>query len=303
VTGAAAAIATFTAAVALDTVRAALARAGTGERGRLRLLQEPSDNAVVHVPGLGLVARVAAAQTHRDRLHRELTAANWMQRQGFPAAEPAADPPLPQLTVVNGRVVSWWEYLPSSTPATYHDHGRLLARLHALAVPAFLPRLDPWARVAHQIALAALALPDCDVAILRREHARFVDAWTASPWRRARAGLVHGDPYIGNSLDVEGRGAVLLDFEDMAIGPAEWDVASVFGAHLLGWMSATEWEAFCAGYGTDASGTAGFEFLVDILASRRCCWFASRASRDPDVVDAARHRIATLHLPFEARHW
>ncbi|GAA2300594.1 aminoglycoside phosphotransferase family protein [Glycomyces scopariae] len=295
-------IATFTSAAALDALAAALAAAGVAETGALRLLQPPTDNAVVHVPALGLIARIAATTAHRDRLGRELETGAWLHRNGIDAARPASDPPTPQLTVVNSRVLSWWEHLDATAPADYAGLGRLLARLHALPAPAFLPRLDPWSRIPHLMALAGQGLPEADFARLQREYARLGGALAASSWADGPAGPVHGDAHLGNTLDLGGR-AHLIDFEDMAAGPVLWDVATIFNTHQLGWLGDADWTAFTTGYGSDPTGHPDIELLGEVLALRRTVWLAARTGREPRFLDTVRGRIDTFDLPLAQRHW
>ncbi|MEV4418324.1 hypothetical protein [Catellatospora sp. NPDC049609] len=86
----------------------------------------------------------------------------------------------------------------------------------------------------------------------------------------------------------------LLDFEDSCFGPRQWDVAYVIGSWRLGWLTDDEFDQFVAAYGDDLRNDADIDLLVDISLFRRTCWYASRASREPQIVGAVRHRIATL---------
>lgn len=297
------AIASFTETAAFAALRCALAQSGIHGVHDMRLLQDPADNAVVHVPELEVVARIAASEHHYVRMGKELTFAAWIACRGIPTVEPASRPPTPQLTVVDDRVITWWTYLPSMGTATYAAHGAILARLHQVSVPPFLPRLDPWARTSDQISLAARVLPAHDIDVLLRERRRLDQQWQASLWPNAEATVVHGDPYIGNTLTATDGIAHLVDFEDAALGPLAWDLASILGAHRLGWVNEADWAAFCDGYGTDPAVLPDINIMVDVLAFRRACWLASTASRNTNVVKRARHRIATLHLPLEERNW
>lgn len=298
------AIASFDAEAALKALERAFETVGVSCPGEMRLLQAPSDNAVVHIPALGLVARIAASAAHRERLGRELATSAHLAACGVPVTVTAPDPPTPQLLVACGRVVSWWVHEDACGNAGYEAHGAALAELHRVPVPDWLPTLDPWARTDHQIALAARALPAVDIDALLRHRERLAEAWASSPF--ARPGprvVVHGDPYIGNSMRTADRPAVLCDFEDTAAGTAGWDFASLLGAHQLGWVSEADWAAFCRGYGRDLSDAPGMNVLVDVLAYRRACWLASTTTRHTDRIAKARHRIATLHLPLRERGW
>lgn len=292
----------FTIDNALDVLGQALRHAGHSEVDELRPLRPPADNAIVHVPQFGLVARIAVDPGHRPRLAREISTATWLSACGIPSAIPAEKPPSPQLEVVGDRVISWWEYMPSEKRGSLFDLGVLLRRLHSQPVPTILPALDPWARLDHQFAAAAAVLPDRDIELLELERTRLERLWESSGWEAAETSAIHGDAYTGNTLVVDGE-AHLLDFEDSAFGPPQWDIASVLGAHRIGWIDAAGWKEFCSGYGADLADYQGIEVLVDIILLRRCAWFASRVSRERDLVSAVQHRIRTLSLPHHEKGW
>lgn len=298
--GTADAFAAFTGTAVLASLRRALPHVpSTG----FHLLRPPADNAMVHVLPLGQVARIGAGPSHRDRLARELALAVWLADRGVPVARPAPSPALPQLAVIDGRPVTWWSYLPSTTPGSPADLGALLRALHDQPEPwPDLPRLDPWARVAHQIEAASAALQAADVNRLGEHWALLQGEWDRSGLADAEPVVVHGDAYTGNTLMVDGR-AVLLDFEDAALGPREWDLAAVAGSFRLGWTSPAAFAAFRSAYGAMIPSLGELDLLSRIILFRRCCWLASRTGREPALVPAARQRVSTLHLAPEDRGW
>jgi Ser/Thr protein kinase RdoA (MazF antagonist) len=298
----AAAYASFTIDHAEGVLQHALERVGLRGIDQFRPLRTPADNVVIHVPQLDMVARIAVDPSHRERLARELSTASWLADHDIPSVVPASPPPTPQLEVLEGRVISWWEYLPSTQEGSLHELGALLRRMHTSPVPSSLARLDPWARVDHQIAAAAAVLPATDIDLLMRERRRLAERWHASGWGRSPISAIHGDAYTGNTLVVDGQ-AHLLDFEDAAIGPPQWDFASVLGAHQLGWIDSSGYHDFCRGYDADLQDLPNIDVLVDIILFRRCCWFASRAGREQGIIDAVRHRIGTLTLPHHRKRW
>jgi hypothetical protein len=301
----AAAYNSFTVEHAQEVLSKALDRSGVHGVDEFRPLGVPADNAIIHVPQLEVVARIAVDQTHQARLAREIATATWLSDRNIPSAVPASKSPTPQLEVLDGRVISWWDYLPSTDRGSLQDLGDLLRRMHSESDPPLYNRLDPWARLDHQIESAAQALSPGDIDLLAREHNRLRERWHASDWSTTPTTpttAIHGDAYTGNTLVVDGQ-ALLLDFEDTAIGPPAWDVASVLGAFQLGWLNASDYGNFCRGYGSDLSEHPGIDVLVEIILFRRCAWFASRAGREPGIVDAVRHRIHTLSLPHNLKHW
>ncbi len=296
------ALASFDADSAVDTVRRVLELTPLAG-AELVLLRPPADNAVIAVPEAGVVARVGAALSHRDRLHRELELASWLAERGIDAVSPAPSPPTAQLLQADGRIVTWWRYLPSAERGSAEDIGRLLAQLHEQRPPwPHLPQLDPWDRVAAQIAAAERGLPAEDVALLRQHWSGLQQRWARSRWPREPQVVLHGDIHQGNTLVYDGR-VYLLDFEDARRGPRQWDVASVIGSRQLGWLSQAEFDRFTIAYGQDHRLDREVDLLVDISLFRRTCWYASRVGREPAVIHDVRHRIATLADPTLPRHW
>lgn len=290
----------FTGDAALASLRRALPHLPTSE---FTLLRPPADNAMVHLSGLGVVARIGVDHSHRDRLARELKVAYWLADRAVPSARPEPAPPLPQLALVDGRPVTWWSYLPSTEPCTPSDLGALLRDLHDQARPwPGLPRLDPWARVDHQIAAASAGLPAADVERLGEHWGLLHAEWDRAGLADAEPVVVHGDAYTGNTLVVEGQ-AVLLDFEDAALGPRGWDLAAVAGSFRLGWTPPAGFATFQAAYGGPFPSLGDLDLFTRIILFRRCCWLASRAGREPAVIPAARQRVSTLHLAPEERGW
>lgn len=294
-------MATFTVEHAITTLLKAVGDAELSPDD-LRLLRAPADNAVIAIPNRGLVARVAVSTAHRDRLARELAVADWLAERHIRAIEPAAPAPTPQLVIVDGRVISWWTYLPTTQRGSYSDLGLLLRALHHQPPPwPTLPALDPWARVPHQIS-AAIGLPVADRQTLHRHWQQLRHRWDASRWPHEPGVVVHGDAYPGNTLYWQTE-TYLLDFEDACIGPPAWDVASVLGAATVGWIDADVYAQFCNRYGADLRTEPEIDLLVDIVLFRRTCWYASRTGREPAVIPVVRHRIATLADPSLPKRW
>ncbi len=292
--------ATFTVANAVQTLLGALG--GHLVADDLKVLRSPADNAVIAIPKLNLVARVGASQAHAERLARELKFGIWLDGRGIPAVQPASEPPTPQLSVADERVITWWNYLPSTTRGSLADLGWLLKQLHSQPSPwPDLPPLDPWSRVEQQLA-SATGLPQSDLTQLCSHWDALRARWEESRWPNESSVVVHGDAYTGNTLRLNDT-TYLLDFEDARIGLPQWDTASVAGHLSIGWIDQEAYDAFCEAYGVDVRDQDESDLLVEIVLFRRTCWYASRTGREPQVVEAVRHRIATLVDPTLTKQW
>lgn len=286
---------TFTTAGALDVVRGVCEASGVSSENA-EVLQPPADNAVVHVPSVGLVARVGVDVTHRERLDRELRTAAWLAEHGVSTPVPAESAPCPQLTVAHGRVVTWWEHVPSREHADRTDLMAVLRSLHRLPVSGIrLPAFDPWARVENQLR-AATGLSETDRARLRRRWDELRVHWSQSRWASEPSVVIHGDAHVLNTLVYRGN-VYLLDLEDMRRGPWQWDAITPLVHLLAGWIGPVEYQTAVAAYGRDPAGEEDVELLVAIRLFRMTCWMASRSGREAEVVERVRRRIDYVEDP------
>src|SRR5690242_6211038 len=72
------------------------------------------ENAIYALPSQAVVVRVARSNTAdvQARVAKELAVAQWLASHGFPAIRPRDD--LPQPVNVEGKLVTFWEYVPPS---------------------------------------------------------------------------------------------------------------------------------------------------------------------------------------------
>jgi aminoglycoside phosphotransferase (APT) family kinase protein len=286
---------TFTAAAVLELLRRVCESAGTDFAGA-EVLQAPADSAIVLVPSVGLVARIGVDVGHRGRLEQELRAASWLSDQGLFTPAPAATAPCPQLTVAEGRVVTWWQYIPSREHASLHGLMATLRVLHSLPTAGLdTARFDPWSRVAGQIR-AATGLSDADRARLAHRWDELRSLWTRSRWPSEPYVAIHGDAHTLNTLVHEGA-VYLLDLEDMRLGPWQWDTLTPLVHLRARWISADDYRAAIEAYGADPRAEDEIELLVAIRLLRITCWLASRTGREPAVIPRATRRIDYVEDP------
>ncbi|MEV0838653.1 aminoglycoside phosphotransferase family protein [Actinocatenispora sera] len=245
-----------------ETLRGACALRGVSADGA-RLLHH-SSNAVFHLPGADIVARLTPGDDVGDRLRTTQAITRWLVTEHqFPATRPADIEPVETKTAT----VTFWQYYPQRDPApdaNSADLARLLRRLHHLdqAPPA---TLEAW------VPLESLdaALHDTTVKTpLTSEERR----WLLDEVKRVRdeclsldyqldRGLIHGDAWAGNLL----RGAdgyLLGDWDWLAWGPREIDLIPTWHAATRYGRGASWSAAFAAEYGYDLSRWPGFASLL-----------------------------------------
>jgi len=194
---------------------------------------------MVHLRPAPVVARVATCMPRlrspiEDWLAREIDVTTYLMEQGAPVAGPSRElPPGPHAR--DGFTFSFWTYFepdPERT-TTAADSAAMLAELHAVlrSYPGDLPKLavDDIAR-----GLELLDQTDGVVSEAERELLRATAA-ELRPFLDAPGGAVqplHGDAHPGNLIATR-EGLVWIDFEDVCLGPVEWDLASMMDAGVI----------------------------------------------------------------------
>lgn len=148
-------------------------------------------------------------------LEREVSVAQFLAASGVPIVEPWTDP---GPHIADGLEVSLWEWAEhDSNEVAPAQFGAMLGPLHdALAsYPDDLPAL------AGPLTDIATALDMSSNATLHRAAAELVPL--ALSWPRRP---LHGDAHTGNVL-MTPDGPRWTDFEDVCVGPVEWDLASM----------------------------------------------------------------------------
>jgi hypothetical protein len=175
------------------------ARQALGIDGPLELLRASDGGAVYRSPA-GIV-RIAPSGAELVELAYDLAAA------GAPIAVPVAGP-----VTLSGAVVSLWQDAPDDGSRDPAAMGRALAGFHA-AGAGFLDRAPRWDPLAWLDA-RGVAGP------IRERAARFADALEGPPV------LLHTDAHAGNFRVAGGR-AVLVDLDQLAVGPALYDLVAL----------------------------------------------------------------------------
>ncbi|AZK97830.1 MULTISPECIES: phosphotransferase [Streptomyces] len=194
---------------------------------------------VVRVPALA----VGTAAELRERQQRELAVTGWLADTGFPVVGPS--PLVPREPVgAGGTSLTFWEYVTEIEPLRdllQGDPGTLTdrfteqtgwtAELHAALAhyPGELPVLSPLVP-AIGLALAELrsepqALTPADLDRADREYTVLEALVAEFPARfpQARLQSLHGDSPAYNLLRTA-DGHRFADFEDVTVGPVEWDL-------------------------------------------------------------------------------
>jgi hypothetical protein len=151
----------------------------------------------------------------RPWLQREIAIADWLSKRGAAVIAPWGNPGPHE---IDGLSISLWTFvmLADEAPPSSEIFGQALAALHADLedCPFELPVL------AGPLADINAALRYCDHPLLHQAARRLlplVPDWPSRP--------LHGDAHPGNLVRTA-SGWCWIDFEDVCMGPPEWDLAS-----------------------------------------------------------------------------
>jgi aminoglycoside phosphotransferase (APT) family kinase protein len=288
----------FSSASAADTLRAACARVGLASADATLL--RFGSNAIFRLADQPVVVRIARDADLLPRVERELQAARWLAGLGYPAVRVAEE--VEQPLVVDGRPVTFWVAIDGSESApSVEDLADLLRRLHALPESGFpLPRFEPFTKMRRRLA-ATGKIPEAQRRFLRERCAQLQAAFR-SLRLALPSGLIHGDAHRDNLLCRDGE-PVLLDFEEVAIGPREWDlVPTAIGFQRFG-LPAEDYRRFVARYGFDVVTWDGFSVLRSIREMTMTTWLMQNVDESPEIAEEFEIRVRSLREGDARRGW
>jgi hypothetical protein len=203
---------------------AAAAHHGLGDVNP-RVLQD-TNNTVVWLRPHPVVAKVATGKQTRASVIREREVCEHLVTVDAPVRPPWRHAPI-YYHGPSGHVVSLWEYLQDSRTeikaatlaASIKDVHRGLAS-YPSQLPSFRDALTAASEVlSDEKRLHALA--DADRTMLRSRFFAFLKQLDAAQFVDRP---VHGEPHLGNVISTP-HGPRWIDFEAVATGPLEWDLA------------------------------------------------------------------------------
>jgi len=181
--------------------------------------------------------------------------------------------------------------------------GGVLARLHKLPTP-------PGFAADHEMNRETMAR------IGKEANELDFSGWLAAAleqmprdWQGLPVGLVHGDLFPDNLIEVEGGALVPIDFEEVCVYPLVFDIGmALAGLANIGCLSQGTATALLDGYRADrklnASECSAVPMMVEFAAMATACWRFDLAQRDgpaPGELRDWRDAQATHALSLEWR--
>ena len=249
------------------------------------------------------VLRVMRPSTSEADVQREIELVREFVRLDVPTVRLADDVAVRPLRALDclGTV---WERLAEPDRGNVHGSlGQLVRIFHQSTAELRVP-LEPW----RQLAASDRRLAQ------RREHYAAEDVRMLTHWsaRIAReldqvqpalpAGVVHGQAEVGNVLLRAGQ-PVLIDFEQVSIGPREWDL--VHTAVVVTRFGRPEqcYRDFADAYGFDVRTWDGYQTHRRLWELCATTWLMQHDHGDRKVAQEIEVRLQTWRDDDSAARW
>jgi Ser/Thr protein kinase RdoA (MazF antagonist) len=250
-----------------------------------------------------VVARIARPEADNTPARRLIAVARWLESASYPAVRAL---PLDQPVVLDGHAVTYWEAVSDNGDeyATIGQVAEVIARLHKMTAPEDLglPALEPFRNAGQRIAESRWLTEDdrtwmtSELARLQAEYARLDFALPH--------GVIHGDANIGNVLCDEHGNPVVIDLDDFATGPREWDlIQTAIFYDRFGWHTREEYETFTRIYGYDVLKWAGYPVLAEVREFIMVTWMILKADETDRTSTEARKRLNALRTGASRKDW
>lgn len=263
-----------------------------GLRGHEPQLLRFGSNAVFGV-GQAHVLRVMRPTTNEADVHREIDLVHEFARLGIPTAQLAEIPAQQPLKARNCLGTVWHRLDEPDRDDHYRSLGRLLHIFHQRTAELRVP-LEPWC----PLAASNRRLVDLgghyateQVAMLTRWSERIaVELDQVQPV--LPGGVLHGQAEVGNVLFRAGH-PVFIDFEQVAIGPREWDLVHTAVAVTRFGRPEQCYRDFADAYGFDVrtwDGYATYRRLWELCATT---WLMQHGHHSRKVIEEIEVRLQT----------
>jgi aminoglycoside phosphotransferase (APT) family kinase protein len=249
-----------------------------------------------------VVVRIGRPDADGTSARRMVRVARWLESAGYPAVRAL---PFDQPVVIDSHAVTFWEAVGDGDEyATIAEVAEVIARLHKMTAPESLslPTLQPFRRAGQRIAQSGWLSEDDRswmTAELERLKTEYASLEFALP-----SGVIHGDANIGNVLrDTQGN-PVVIDLDDFATGPREWDLilTALYYDHY-GWHTREEYETFTRIYGYDLLSWPGYPILAAVREFIMVTWIILKADENERTAAEARKRLHALRNGGSRKDW
>ena len=250
-----------------------------------------------------VVVRIARPEADATPARRMVAVARWLESTGYPAVRAL---PLDQPVVIDSHAVTFWEAVSNDGDeyATIDQVAEVIARLHKMTAPEDLglPALEPFRNAGQRITESRWLTGD-DRAWMTSELARLQAEYARLDFALPQ-GVIHGDANVGNVLRDEHGNPVVIDLDDFATGPREWDlIQTAIYYDRFGWHTREEYETFTRIYGYDLLGWGGYPVLAEVREFIMVTWMILKADESDRTSAEARKRLNALRTGASRKNW
>ncbi|MEU7757706.1 phosphotransferase enzyme family protein [Micromonospora aurantiaca (nom. illeg.)] len=241
-----------------------------------------------------MVVKIAPVEFGLERTHAVVAVVQWLAARGFPTV--GLIPCLPQPLLIGEHAVTVWQRLDPAydSPVTAAELGALLGELHALpAPPVDLPTLQPIDNIRRSLQRSTIISAE-DRDLLLQHLESLATRWFEMGFPRGMS-LIQSDPQTRNALRRFDGTPVLADWDGAAIGPREWDLATV-AVHCRRFTqpAPAAFADFTAAYGWDVTSWQGFEDLCQLRELQMIATNARKSRPRTEAAAEVHRRIAGL---------
>ncbi len=240
---------------------------------------------LVAVPRERLILRIEPPAA-KSNVYAASAAATLLAQRNFPCVRLAHPTPL---VFVEHFVTVWHQLEILPRQVTARELGELASRLHRLTA-GHVDGLRPYTLTREIAFHLGDQLPDIasKFRVLDRQWHAYLAHMPSS-----KKVLIHGDLHCQNAVWTP-TGPVLLDLENVGVGPAFCDlVPTILATRRYG--QALQWKhEFCCGYGADPSAEAGFDTIYALYELYVATWCHRFQHISPDVAKQAEIRLGAL---------
>jgi Ser/Thr protein kinase RdoA (MazF antagonist) len=249
-----------------------------------------------------VIVRIARDLGPLDEARKQVAVARWLEDARFPATRALH---VEQPIEVEGHAVTAWQSVSEREKYAPIDQvADLIRQLHDLTPPHLLrlPDFEPFKQLHERLENLA-GIDDNDATFLRDRAAELAEQYERLSFPLGY-GVVHGDANVGNVILSEDGCPVLIDLDNFAMGPREWDlVQTALFYERFGWHTVEEYRTFVDVYGFDIMTWPGYPTLADYRELSMTLWLAGKARESESVAEEIRKRVHAIQTGGSRREW
>lgn len=257
-------------------------------------------NAVIRLGREPVVVKIARRGSRIEDVSRTVQFVRELMSVGFPTV-PLLD--IDQPVIVGPHAATFWTYLPQpERPVDAAQLAKPLYALHTLTPRRLqLPKHDNIRAIRRSLS-AITSVPVSALRFLQAQADRLEEELHGVAFVLPE-GVIQGDPQHRNALHTADGGAVLCDWDTVAVGQPEWDLVTVEVHCRRFGYGQPHYQAFADTYGFDIVRWPGYATLAAIRELRMVTTNARKTGHAPGSLAEVERRIEGLRRRDTTLRW